>query len=115
MKVASCAAVGTLMLLLLPGCATHHLWTESRFAEKHSATVQSHLEIYKMPSPPQFLAVYDEWNPHGLVRRKAYFLPGADARRFSKKPKFVAPALAQSGEIIPMLEGRPAAPLPNTT
>jgi hypothetical protein len=108
MKVSIRAAFASVMLLLLPGCATHHLWTESRFAEKHAASVEPHLEIYRMHSAPSFVAVYDEWNPRGPVTRRAYFLFPNDVRSAaSKKPRFVPLHVTQVGERVPIFEKAP--------
>jgi len=96
--------VGRLSLLVfLPGCATHHLWTDGKIAGFHEPAPQNHFEIYEMPARHDFLAVYDELRNSGRVRPRAYFVLQNERRTdMAKKPRFVDPANARNGVLVPM-------------
>ena len=107
MKAGCRAGLGMMALLLLPGCATHYLWTESTFSEKYIPSDQPYLQIYKMPS--DFLAVYDESTPRGDLKRRAYYLERSDRSAFKRsKPRFVNANLAEMGQPVLLFDHTPA-------
>jgi hypothetical protein len=108
MKAGWRAALGMVALVLLPGCATHYLWTESTLSEKYFPADQPHLQIYKLSA--DFLAVYDESTPRGAVKRRAYLVQANDRSNLPrKKPRFVEANLAEAGQPIPVFDRMPNA------
>jgi len=81
-----------LMALLLScgGCATGHLWKESRLASFNEPALDPQLEIFEVPPQNDFLAVYNELRANDQVRRRAYFLCANKTRTdAARKPQFV--------------------------
>jgi len=91
------------LLVLLPGGATHHLWTEGRIAGFHGPAPQNRFELYEMPARHDFLAVYDELRNSGRVRPRAYFvLENQHRTDLAKRPRFIDPANARNGLLVPI-------------
>src|ERR1043166_5735268 len=78
------------LLVSCGGCATGHLWKESRLASFHEPAQNPELEIFEVPPQNDFLAVYTELRANDQVRRRAYFLWANKTRTdAARKPQFV--------------------------
>ena len=95
--------LGFAAFVIVNGCATHSLWTESSF---HEPSTPNRLVLFDAPQRRDVLVQYDELSPwHELPRRRAYFLcENLSRTQLGKKPKFVTLSSTNALSTIPLCD-----------
>jgi hypothetical protein len=116
MNIWALAGAFPVALVFLTGCEsaqeyslTHKLWSNEDFRKFSEPAPRPSLALFKADKQDDVLAQYDAYSEkHSRIERRAYFLrANAAIVPAAKKPRFVAPALADGMKPIPLIAFSP--------
>ena len=101
-----------LLPLLVSGCVTHKLWSESTLDEWNGPAGIPHLRLFRDEKPDDLLVVYEEYSDrHCTTNTRAFFLR-QNLKPLARhvRPHFVSPDISRQLAPLPVFPVAPADP-----